>query len=378
MRADLPAAADEVVSDVIAGVPSYQDALTGVMGSTIRQAVQVALDGFLVVASRSGRPTTPRAAALEGAHQLGRGEAREGRTPEALLAAYRIGARSAWRHMSASALEAGIGPQELAEFAELVFLYIDELSDASAAGHADELASAGRAHQRLLEQLARHLLRGAPPEVIDDAANRSDWEPPTTLTAVLCPNPQLGALLPMVPAHTLVLEDLTDLTSTPDQLLDEVAVLLVPDVHGPARGALLQSVRGRAATVGPARGWREVRGSYARAARVLHLGRSGDTDDHLVALVLSADQDAQSDLRAAVLAPLADLRPATAAKLVETLRSWLLHQGRRDAVAADLFVHPQTVRYRMGQLRSAYGDALERPETVLALTVALGLQDSEA
>ena len=43
--------------------------------------------------------------------------------------------------------------------------------------------------------------------------------------------------------------------------------------------------------------------------------------------------------------------------LVETLRAWLLHHGRRDRVAAELFVHPQTVRYRMTQLRELYGDA---------------------
>ena len=55
------------------------------------------------------------------------------------------------------------------------------------------------------------------------------------------------------------------------------------------------------------------------------------------------------------------LRPATAEKLAETLRAWLLHQGRRDDVAAALFVHPQTVRYRMGQLRELYGDRLDDP-----------------
>ena len=58
-------------------------------------------------------------------------------------------------------------------------------------------------------------------------------------------------------------------------------------------------------------------------------------------------------------------------KLTETLRAWLLHHGRRDDVAAALFVHPQTVRYRMGQLRDLYGDRLEDPDTVLALTIAL-------
>ena len=52
-----------------------------------------------------------------------------------------------------------------------------------------------------------------------------------------------------------------------------------------------------------------------------------------------------------------ELRPATRERLEETLRSWLLHQGRRDAVAADLHIHAQTVRYRMGQVRALYGDA---------------------
>ena len=87
--------------------------------------------------------------------------------------------------------------------------------------------------------------------------------------------------------------------------------------------------------------------------------------------MLAADAEAVADLRAKVLAPLAKLRPATRQKLTETLRTWLLHQGRRDDIAAALFVHPQTVRYRMGQLRELYGDLLEDPETIRDLTIAL-------
>jgi DNA-binding PucR family transcriptional regulator len=96
-----------------------------------------------------------------------------------------------------------------------------------------------------------------------------------------------------------------------------------------------------------------------------------DSEDHLVALVLGADGEALEDLRARALAPLSVLRPTTAARLAETLCSWLLHQGRRDAVAAALHVHPQTVRYRMTQLRQLYGPALDDPHTVLELIVAL-------
>ena len=54
----------------------------GPMGETIRNAVQLALGGFLSLASgrRGADPRTPTAPAVEGAYQLGRGEARSGRT----------------------------------------------------------------------------------------------------------------------------------------------------------------------------------------------------------------------------------------------------------------------------------------------------------
>jgi DNA-binding PucR family transcriptional regulator len=115
-----------------------------------------------------------------------------------------------------------------------------------------------------------------------------------------------------------------------------------------------------------------VRSSVDRALKAIELGLRLDTEQHLAQLVLTADQEALADLRARALAPLADVRPATAEKLADTLRSWLLHHGRRDEIAAELFVHPQTVRYRMGQLRDLYGDRLEDPATVLELTIALG------
>ena len=87
--------------------------------------------------------------------------------------------------------------------------------------------------------------------------------------------------------------------------------------------------------------------------------------------MLSADPDALADLRSRTLAPLDALKPTAREKLRDTLRAWLLHHGRRDEVAAALFVHPQTVRYRMGQLRELYGDRLEDPQFVLDATLAL-------
>lgn len=365
MRADLPSVAEHVVAAIIEEVPAYEAAFAGSMGDNIRSAVQIALGGFLSLASgrRGIDPRTPTAPAVEGAYQLGRGEARSGRTTDALLSAYRIGARVSWRELSSGAVEAGMDAETLGRFAELVFAFIDELSAASVAGHTDELATTGRVRQRLLERLARHLLDGSPQEATVEAASAAEWEPPATLTAVLVPESQARPVLGAVSGATIAVPDAPG--------LEGVGLLLVPDAHGRRRAALLRAVRDRDAVVGPARPWLAVRSSYDRAVRAREAGLGPDTEADLPALVLGADPEARADLRAQVLAPLADLRPAQAEKLTETLRSWVLHHGRRDEVAAELFVHPQTVRYRMGQLRELYGDRLEDPATVLALTVAL-------
>jgi DNA-binding PucR family transcriptional regulator len=182
---------------------------------------------------------------------------------------------------------------------------------------------------------------------------------------VLVPEAHVRPVLGSLPPGTLQAAE--DLPGLEDRVL-----LLVPDVEGHKRRALVQQLRHRGAIAGPARPWLEARSSVDRALRALELGLPRDTEEHLAQLVLTADEEALADLRAKALAPLADVRPATAEKLADTLRSWLLHHGRRDEIAAELFVHPQTVRYRMGQLRDLYGDRLEDPATVLELTIALG------
>lgn len=366
LRGELAEVAERAVASIIDEVPSYAGALSGPMGATIRNAVQLALGGFLTLATRDGE-SPPMGPALEGAYQLGRGEARSGRTMEALLAAYRIGARVSWRDMSRTAVDEGIDAGQLSRFAELVFAYIDELSAASAAGHTDELESTGRLRQRNLERLARALITGAAPDAVVSAAERAGWVPPAELIAVLLPESQAAHASTLVDADTL--QPVEDLPGIPEGR----ALLLVPSTGSASRAALLRSLRSTSAVVGPSVPWLEGARSHQRAARALALDLSGvvDVDAHLAALVLGADPDTRADLRAQVLAPLADQRPSTAEKLTETLRSWVLNQGRRDAVAAELFVHAQTVRYRVQQLRELYGDRLEDPQFVLEATLAL-------
>ena len=380
LTAVLPAVAEHTVAAVTIEVPSYADAFSGRMGQRIEGAVQMALGAFLQLAARSldSDPGPTLSPALEGAYELGRGEARSGRSVDALLSAYRVGARVAWRELSETAVDRDLPPLMIARFAELVFAYIDELSAASVSGHADELASSDRERLRHLDRLGQEILTAAPTEILLASAERADWRPPDTLTAVLLPSAQTRGVVSRFGQSTLQLSgDLPGIDAS-----ESVVVLLVPDMHGPNRSRLLRELQNRRAVVGPARAWTLAQSSYHRVvqARELHLARDDtdafDTDTHLVELVLGADREAADDLRRQALAPLDQLRPNTAERLAETLRSWLLHQGQRDAVAADLFVHAQTVRYRMTQLRELYGERLNDPQTVLELIVALSIPTS--
>jgi hypothetical protein len=375
LQAVLPRMAENTVTAITVEVPSYTRAFSGRMGQIIENAVRMALGAFLRLAVRAddADPAATLGPAVDGAYELGRGEARQGRSMDALLSAYRVGARVSWQELSTVAVDAGLPAATVARFAELVFAFIDELSASSAAGHADELATTGRVRQRLLERLTRQLLAGEPADILRASAEQADWRPPDTLTAVVVAESQTRGLAARFGQSTLQLsEDLPGVDPA-----EGLAVLLVPDLDGRHRAQLRSALQGRRALVGPARPWPRVQSSYRRALRARDLNVADDveivdTDRHLVELVLTADQEAADDLRRRVLAPLADLRPNTAARLADTLRSWVLHQGQRDAVAADLFVHAQTVRYRMTQLRELYGDRLNDPRTILELTVALG------
>jgi PucR C-terminal helix-turn-helix domain len=377
LRRGLHEVAVQTIEAITAEVPAYAEAFAGELGAKIEKAVRAALGTFLELVSRAAGsdPGSPLAPALEGAYALGRGEARSGRSLEALLAAYRVGARVAWRELAAISVQAEQSATMVARFAELIFAYIDQLSAASAAGHADELAISGRARLRHLDRLAQALIAGEAQHAVVAAAERADWTPPQTLTAVLVPERTARSAADLLDPQTL-------LVTEAGPAAPEMSALFVPDAHGGHRTALMHRLRGRSAVVGPPRPWLAVRASLDRAIRVHRIaarpaaGAVVDTEDHLVALVVTADGGALADLRVRALAPLAGEREPAATKLADTLRSWLLRQGRRDEVAAELFIHPQTVRYRMARLRELYGDRLRDPDWLLALTIALSVRDA--
>jgi DNA-binding PucR family transcriptional regulator len=95
------------------------------------------------------------------------------------------------------------------------------------------------------------------------------------------------------------------------------------------------------------------------------------TDEHLDAIIEHRDGQLLDALRRQVLGPLDRAAPSSRARLSETLAAWLRHMGDRQAIATELHVHPQTVRYRLGRLNELFGDQLDDPATRSRLTLAL-------
>ena len=397
LRPELPAVAEEIIAAISAGVPEYALPLEGRFGEGLRTGVEQALRRFLdLIAGAEADPDPARAVYVD----LGRGEQRAGRPLVALLAAYRLGARVAWRRMAAAGERAGLDPRTLYLLAESIFAYIDGLSGESIEGYAMEQAAAAGARQRRRRELAALLIADRPPDpaAAAAAAKEAGWELPARLAAVYVEGPDGGSGIDPDWLSARLGEGVIAAELAPG------ACALVPDPDAPGRRAQIDAAVGAgAAALGPTVAWVEAAVSAARARAALGLARSGAlerrasaepgeragasrgegptrsapsaglvvADDHPVALLLDADRRLAGDLAAAALAPLAGETPASRARLTETLDAWLRHRGRTEAIAEALHVHPQTVRYRLGRLRDLYGDRLDDPDARFELELAL-------
>ena len=306
---------------------------------------------------------------------LGRGEFREGRTLNALLQAYRVGARVAWRRLSAAALAAGADGERIAALAESVFAYIDELSAESAEGFAREQAASAGERERLRERLVALLLSDPPaePAILAQAGEEAGWTLTETVAVVAIAERGED---PAVVARRL---GPTALGVTAEGR----GLVVLADPEGPGvRAALERALGDPGGAVGPAVPPAQARRSFERAVGALEVvGADGGliaAEEHLAELLLERDLQLASELAARALAPFDGVPPGRRARLVETMVAWLENDRQPTPTAAALHLHPQTVRYRVRQLRELFGDDLDDPERRFELTLALRVREDGA
>jgi PucR C-terminal helix-turn-helix domain len=406
LRPVLPGLADDIIAAIAAEVPGYARAMTGRFGEAVRIGVEVALNRFVDMLADPGTDVTR---ARDTYVNLGRGEFHAGRSLDALLAAYRLGARLAWRRYVEAGTAAALPPDALYSLGEAIFAYIDEISAESADGYAQEQSAAAGESQRRRRRLVRLLAQDPPPaeEAIRTAAQAAAWALPRRLAAVVAAEAATAAggegagAPPGVSGAPVPGEEFVEsigvrlarrlASGALGGAAGGLAVVFVPDPDAPGRRRQIEAAvgadgPGRRETeadgpvaLGPTVEWPLAAASVRRAAAAQRLAAAGRVpadglvvaEDHLATLLLGADRSLAADLAASRLAPLADLAAGPRARLTETLRAWLDRPGQVQAVAAELGVHPQTVRYRLKQLRELFGARLEDPEARFELALAL-------
>ncbi|MFD0690677.1 PucR family transcriptional regulator [Actinomadura fibrosa] len=370
LRPALPALAEEIAAEIRAAVPEFARPPRGRFGAGLRLGVEQGLRHFV---ERIADPAAPRDQAAGIYRSLGRGEYLEGRSLDPLQLAYRVGGRVAWRRFARVGHERGVAPERLYVLAEAILAYVEEISAHSVDAYAELAARTAGLLQRRRDRLLRLLLAEpavTAPDGLHELAGAAQWPLPRTVTCV--------ALRERWSARHVVGPALG-----PDVLMDlerPDPCLLVPDPDGPGRmDALRRGLRDVEFAVGPVVPLPGAPLSLRLARHALSLMRRGvfagerqvDCEDHLPTLLLLGNENVARILVRRRLAGFADLRTEQHERLAETLLTWLATGASVPAVAARLCVHPQTIRYRLRQLRDLFGDLLNDPDWRFEMELAL-------
>jgi PucR C-terminal helix-turn-helix domain len=367
LRPGLPSLAEEIIAAIGQEVTEYARPMEGPFGQGLRFGVERALGRF--VDALVDPAAVDSGERREVYVELGRGEMRAGRSLDALLSAYRLGARIAWERCVAAGQRAGFDPDTLYRLASAIFSYIDRISAESVEGYAAEQSATLAERQRRRRALVRLLARDdAGAEEVRDLAQLAVWPRPATVAGLVARFEDADRFASRLGGEAIAVAE------------QGLALAFVPDPEAPGRAAeLLRALDDAPAALGPAVPLERAAGSLRRAQAAFGLQERGvlpaasplRSDEHLPDLLLHGDGALAADLAARALAPLGELRDGVRQRLLETLRAWLDEPGQVTRVAERLRVHPQTVRYRMAQLRDLFGARLDDPDARFELALAL-------
>ncbi|ROO85900.1 PucR-like helix-turn-helix protein [Actinocorallia herbida] len=363
LRAGLPGLAKEIYAEIDASVPDY--AIADPSPPAIAVVVNEALAVFV---ARVADPAVPLDRLTELLRALGRKESDGGRSLDSLHTAFRVAFRTSWHRIAEVCTRHRYSGDVLAELAEHHMAYMDELIGPVVQGYleADPKPQEERAQlrRRLLHRLAEG---GGRSGGVAELADRAGWPLPAAATPVAVPP---GAVWPRAAVTADVLLDLDG---------SDPCLLFPGPFDGDRRTTLESALPGIPLSVGLTVPLEQIPDSLRWARRVSALAENGViggapvllSEDHLLDLWLTADPALLDEIVARSLGGLMNLPAAKGAALTETLRVWLESWSTAADVGRRLHLHPQTVRYRLHQIRERIGDQMDDPEARFRLEAAL-------
>ncbi|MHB8594291.1 MAG: PucR family transcriptional regulator [Acidimicrobiales bacterium] len=324
---------------------------------------------FGVDALRDRRP--PSEEETEELATVAETRARQGLPFESVLAAYRLGTHVTWSRCRVHAERIGVDPASLLEAAELVWQWSEQVTAKAAATHRHTELALVRHDQ----QHRTNFLRGAVLGLLD-AAKLRDQAPLYGL------DPQVDYLAfraaPRSKAASYEAERAL-LVAADIEGQGALVGLIDSDVVGLAPAGLRSedlAELGIAVGLGPLGPLSSAAASFSVASKILRsalsFGLQGAFELRSLGLLVAVASEAElgDELVGRYLEPLASLREA--GRPVETSLKQFLASGLRvEAAASSLFVHSNTLRYRLRSFERVTGASLDRIEDVVGIWWAL-------
>ncbi|MGW0890142.1 PucR family transcriptional regulator [Saccharopolyspora sp. NPDC002578] len=369
LRPEMNSLATQILSEIQRRIPEYARPMDDKYVHAIRRGVEEALSQFV---DQIADPTAPPERCAEVHRALGKAEMHEGRSLDSLQAAYRLGARLAWRRTARIGERARVAPRTMLLLGEAIYAHIDELAALSVEGFAEAQARAAGTQARRRRRLLELLLTDPQPphRILEEAAAAARWKWPRTV---------IVAALQRADRHEPHSNPLARREALVDLECAQPHLLLPCTDDPPGDIPWEQQLTGWRMVIGPPVEISQAPHALRWARRLLELSNAGvvphepvlHCKDHLSSLLLLSDENLTRQIVHTRLAPLEQLKPKQQVRLAETLLAWLQTRGGAPEVAQRLRVHPQTVRYRLHQLEDLFGADLNDPQARFELEMAL-------
>ncbi|MFG2356334.1 PucR family transcriptional regulator [Streptomyces sp. NPDC048521] len=371
LRTRLPELGERMAERIRAEVESYADDAL-IPFSSLRESCQGNADLILARFAFGAGPD------VGAAQQTGRLRAEQGVPLADTLHAYRVGFEFLWSQLVDEARRhPDVTDAELVAGSSEIWALFGRYAEAVAAAYREASAELALQREARRSALAEALFTGAL------ADRTTPWEAarqlglpergPYAVVAASVPDPGQEPL----PGIEAALRR----SGVPSvwRLLPDQQIGLVALAHRDAESVSLRALRRRRARVGVSPTFDTLRETpqALRFARLALTGPPGDGpgvtrfDDSPLAMLVAAAPAEASRLVEVSLGPLLALPEAERARLLQTLAHWFTSGGGAAETAERLFVHPNTVRYRLRRIAELTGRPLSDPIALADLGAAL-------
>jgi hypothetical protein len=377
LRPHVPDLVDRTVARLLDTMGSYRDVYLNSheeLHSLVHDNFDYLLRGD-ADCGEAGQPVTPGASAPR---HTGRLHAGNGIPLADVLAAYRIGFAFLWDTISEVLLASGsVDPREVIEAAGELWWRLDhfgqDVTDAYRNATTELLLSQQNERSAMVEALTNGTI--VEQRALWETAGRLDM--PSTgcfLVAVAAADPPSSDPLPGI-VGTLRRFDVTSAWRlAPHQA---VGILSLP--NGDPTRAMEQLARHATGNVGVSPTFKLLSGApsaHYLAGIALHSQPRPEVKvrhfaDTPVAVLVAAAPDAAASIAQHVLGPVLELPEHDRDTVLDTFAAWLDCSGSVTRTAERLYVHPNTVRYRLRKLAELTGRSTEEPAATSELNTAL-------